>query len=529
MLTQESDLHKNSLLHGCNQKQKNIILLFGIFLLNFIVYGVDCFQHALCGDEIKELMEVVPDIYIAQRRWGVALWRECFGYGYLPFLSVVIFCAANSLTALIHTKLFNLSSDTGRLVYSAAYCLCPVLHHILTFSQLTDAFSISMLSGSLAVLFVTASKSYRQYTLSIIFAIFSLSIYQINLFYIPSLWLAWYASTVFQSQSRSFIRESIRFCSAFIISIAIYATVATILRRSGAAAPDIIQMIDQYQGNLAGEWKSILECGSLLFILKVFLHYFIESLPHAAGITPLMGGSSTYTHIYLITVSCCCGWVLIHSWFKFPCKKAILLNLLVLGIFYIPFSAYVLSTGRMNEFRMYLACCISSAFIITLASSFTSSNKAISRIIPILLCFFCIKAAYTHTMQQRNRAWNFERTKLQFIEIKHHCKDIAKQNGLKEYNVYLAGDWWPIKSISLYNALEVAEAPFLTGIVQPFAVKHYAAYFGCGNIDRMEAADTPEEVKHILRTKPVWPDPDSVFIYNGDIIIKAYENPPPIN
>ena len=517
--------HQNSILQGCNQKQKDIILLLAIFVLNFIVYGVDCFQHALCGDEIKELMEDVPDIYIAQRRWGIALWKECFGYGYLPFLSVIIFCAANSLTALIHTKLFGLSNNTSRFIYSVAYSVCPVLFRILTFSELSDVFSISMLSGSLSVLFITSSTSWKQYAIAIVFAIFSLSIYQINVFYIPTLWLAWYANSAFLSRPCSFIRESVRFCSAFIISIAIYGTIATILRNSGAAAPDVIQMIDEYQGYFSGSWKHVFEQNSPLLILQVLVHYTIQSLPYATGVSSLAGGSSTYTHIFLIAVSCCCVWVLIQSWFKFSYKKAILLNLLTIGVFYMPFSAYALSAGKMYEFRMYLPCCISSAFIITLASSFASGNKVTSKLIPIFLCLFCIKAAYTHTEARRNSAWNFERTKLQFLEIKHHCKNIALQNGLTNYTIHLASHKWPIKSISLYNALQVAEAPFLTGVVQPFAIKHFAAYFGCGNMVRMELDDAPEEAKHILQNKPVWPNPESVFIYNGDIIVKVYEKP----
>ena len=529
MLTLKHNQQQNSLLQGFNRKQKSAILILSIFLLNFAIYGVNCFQFSLCGDEIRELMEGIPDIYIAQNRWGTVLWKELFGYGYMPFLSFLIFAVTSSLIAYLHTELFNIQNFSNKLIYAVAFTLCPLWLSINRFSELIDIFSISMLLATMAVSNITSAKSPSQYIIAIILATLSLAVYQVNLFYMATLWLAWYTSSLFHCQHRNFLREAIRAFVIILISIIIYVTIAIILRNSGLASPKIIAEAASYQGNFATTWKTVLQSKSIIYILRVFGHYTIETVLCHSGIKSLIGASSTYTHIYLWAGNLCCVWLMIQTWRKYTAKNSAILNILTYSVLFISFSAYLFSAGKMNEFRMHIPCSISIAFMFTMLAEINKNKPSVIRLIHIILLLTMIKGAYSHTETLRNNAWNFERTKLQFIEIKHHCKDIAKQNGLKEYKVYLAGDWWPIKSISLYNALEVAEAPFLTGIVQPFAVKNYAAYFGCGNIERMENIDTPEEIKHILQTKPVWPDPDSVFIYNGDIIIKVYENPPPRN
>ena len=130
----DNDLINNAL---CNrvlkEKAAYAVALFALFVF---LHGADMFHFSLCGDELKETMEDIPDIYIAQRRWGIALWKMIFGFGYLPFLNVPIFAAVSVVTIMLQVEILRIRTQTGKCIYGLAFAVCPVWLSLVRISHL---------------------------------------------------------------------------------------------------------------------------------------------------------------------------------------------------------------------------------------------------------------------------------------------------------------------------------------------------------------------------------------------------------
>lgn len=495
-----------------------------IFALHLFIYGAELFHTSLCGDEIRESMDIIPDQYIAQKRWGIVIWKEIFGYGYLPFLHITIYSLISALCVLLQVKTLSFRTVKSQLVYGIIYACCPLWQNLLIFSQQADAFALSMLLASLSVFILIQHRSKWDYLTCPLLMTLSIAMYQTAIFYASTIWLAWYTRQCLSETTKSFIHHGLKLSFVIISGFILHHFISMGIINSGAVTPEFYHKTADYQNGFFIHWRNAFESGSPIPILAQIYRSVTSTLLTIAGYPTNLTKCGTLFHLYVIITTAATIFIIFQILKKKTSRqwKWITISSIILLITF-PYLPYIMTYGYGIEQRLYISIAISSACICSLFVE-GHYHKTFGKIASVcILSFLVLKSTYQATIITRNSAWNFERTKSQFHEFKSAAQAIARKHNLPKCKVWLAGDWWPIKSLPLRRALDVAEAPLIQGCCQPFAVKYYAAYFGCGNIDRLEIPDTPEELKQLLKTKPVWPDPESIFIYKDDIIINVFK------
>ncbi|MBR5878452.1 MAG: hypothetical protein IKY91_02790, partial [Akkermansia sp.] len=189
-------------------KRLSAIYALGLFALFVFLHGVDMFHFCCVGDELRESMEDVPDIYIAQRRWGIAVWKLIFGYGYLPYLNVLVFSLISTIAVLFQLKLLEFRTLIAQIVYGLAYSVCPVWFTLIGISHLADVFALSMLCSTMGVYALAQRDGIWSVLVACLFMLAAMSLYQTSVFYVATLWWAWYICRRVRAADVSFWRES---------------------------------------------------------------------------------------------------------------------------------------------------------------------------------------------------------------------------------------------------------------------------------------------------------------------------------
>lgn len=510
-----------------SQRHLDIIYILFIFGLHLFIFGNFMFPGSLCGDELKETMEAPQSLYLVQKRWGVVIWKSIFEYGYLPYIGITLFSAIAAATCLLHVKLLNFSSMTSRLAYGALYTASPYWLGQFIFTGLADTFALSMFLASLSISILAGKRGTWSFAASAITLILALSIHQTALFYAATLWLAWQVRRQeFNPESRgSILRHVFQAIPVFAAALLLHHFISRIIIHSGMVPADVYNTISAYQNNIFNSWKQILASGSITTMLIFGAASVKSALFVALGISPIIGSCCSYWHLYTLAGSLMvmiAALTILRSKSRPTPAWLSITSLLLLFLF--AYAPHILTHGYYSvEPRFYIQAAISTACLGALLTEKLRGHSR--RVLLFLTGFLVLKATYTSAAIARGRAWNFERTKTQFAEIKNFAKEYATQNHLQNYKIYLAGNWWPIKRISLKNAHEQAEETFLTGTVQPFAVRYYAAYFGSGPIDHIPYEQLPQEIQAQLVDKPLYPAPGSIFSAQGNIYIKVYQTP----
>ena len=170
---------------------------------------------------------------------------------------------------------------------------------------------------------------------------------------------------------------------------------------------------------------------------------------------------------------------------------------------------------------MYMGTGVSVACMWALVAEKCPHGSRLGRGLTVVLCLLLLKDGYVYTAKTRDVAWYAERTKLQFLDIRDAAREVARRENLSGYKVIWVGDSWQGRRISVCRALETVDDDFLSGWVQPFAVKNFAAYHGCGRM--VWAWEMTDELAARVREMPVWPQTGSVQRWGNDIIVKVYQ------
>ena len=494
-----------------------MVYIAGLMILHLVVYGADMFHFSLCGDELVETMEKVPDIYIAQRRWGVALWKEVFGYGYLPYLNVFIFAFISSLTIWLQTRLFRFEGTMSQMVYGVAYTACPVWGSLVRISHLTDIFALSMLCSTLVVYVLLRKKTISGIAASILMMMGAMSLYQTSVFYVATLWVAWYATQTLRGERPKFWAEGIKVGAIVVAGWGSCFVVSCVLRRMGLASLDVLHMVANYQNQFSENLRHVIS-GSLHEGLANILK---NTVLYALGINAIVGGNKVFTHIYYMSGAFCC-FCACFSFARYNGKQVWTVIATLFLLLAIPYATYLISGGTMVESRMYMCSGLSVAAMWGFCADLLRENKKAKCVLFAILGMIALKSIYCEAIMARDSAWYMEQTRLQFFKIRDEAARVAEAQGLpSQCRVIWVGDEWPMQKLPVSDALKIAESPFLGGLVQPFAVKNYAAYFGCGHMEW--AWSIPAEMEETVRSMPEWPQPGSVKRFGDDIIVKVYK------
>lgn len=502
-------------------KRLSAIYALGLFALFVLLHGVDMFHFCCVGDELRESMEDVPDIYIAQRRWGTAVWKLIFGYGYLPYLNVLVFSLISTAAVLFQLKLLEFKTLIAQIVYGLVYSACPVWFTLIGISHLADVFALSMLCSTMVVYALAQRDGIWSVLVACLFMLAAMSLYQTSVFYVATLWWAWYICRSVRVADVSFWRESVKLVAAVVGGWGACYIVSCVLRRSGFASLETMHLIEHYQGHFSGGIRGLLSqpLPDLLVQLGGMMR---AAISYAWGIKCVNGSTFSYAHLYyagggLMVLVCAFGWLRTRSVWAGGCLIIFVLSLLLL-----PYATYVISCGTMTNLRMYMATGVAVACVWALGADNIARNGRAVRVLFMLLAVLMMKGLYAYTEAARDRVWYAERTKVQFFNIRDAAHAVAQQENLSDYKVIWVGDSWEGKITPVSRALEMVDDSLLTGWVQPFAVKHFAAYYGCGHMEW--AWSMPEDMEAHVRTMPVWPHPGSVQRWGQNIVVKVYQS-----
>lgn len=505
------------------EQRVSIIYSLGVFVLLVVLHGADMFHFSCVGDELKESMEDIPDIYIAQRRWGIAVWKTLFGYGYLPYLNVLVFAAISTTTVLYQLKLLGFRTLFAQVIYGMAYCACPVWYSLIGISHLADVFALSMLCSTLAVYAVSQLDGWRSILFSLIFMMVAMSIYQTSVFYVATLWMTWYTGCLVRGGESSFFKSAAKLSVTVIAGWGSCFAVSCILRRSGLASLDVMHMIGNYQSYFSNGIREMLMNQHPIDVCAQLWQLMLDAVTFALGIKCVNGAVFSYSHFYyaaggVMSLLCCLVWLKKRSAWGTASLVAIIV---ILCTAVLPYTTYIISAGTMTDLRMYMCTGVSVAYMWALVAERVPFDSRFGRGVVCVLGVLLLKGFYTYTESTRDVAWYAEQTKQMFFDIRAAARAVAKQENLAEYKVLWVGDDWVGRVLPVRKALDSVDKPFLTGWVQPFAVKNFAAYYGCG---RMEWVWTlPDELEAHVKTMPTWPHPGSVQRWGDDIIIKVHQ------
>ena len=498
-----------------------IMYAFGLFVVYMALYGIDMFHDYMCGDELKESMEDIPDIYIAQRRWGTALWKTIFGYGYLPYMNVLFFAAVSVLTVLLHLRIFSFRSNLACVVYGLVYSACPVWMSLIRISHLADVFAVSMLLSSLVVYSTIHLKGAFSWCLAVAGMMFAMSIYQTSVFYVAVLWLAGLVCSYLRGMQVEYWKSVGKIAASAVCGWGLCFAISAVLRCSGLASIEVLYMVEGYQSSFSGGIGALISERSWVDGVVGVLTLFADAACFAFGVKYVGVGAGSVKHLYCISGAICCLLFAVTSLKKYGKRKIWVYIFLLASVLYLPYVTYIMSAGTMTELRMYMCVGISVAVMWAVLAEECGMNKICRGIMLFLLGFMMLKLWYSSIHGARERHWGETLSRQQFIDIRDDAKELAEVEGLHDYKVIWVGTHWSNSVVPVGNALKQNYNRFMPGLVQPFAVKHFAAYYGCG---KMEWAWTlPPELEQEVSNMTLWPKPGSMRRYGEDIIVKVYE------
>lgn len=378
-----------------------------------------------------------------------------------------------------------------------------------------------MLSSTLVVYAITHTEGGRSVPFAIMYMMVAMSIYQTSVFYVATLWMAWYVCCIMHGKKVSFFKSAIKLSLVVIIGWGLCFCVSCILRRSGLASLEVLHMIGNYQAEFSSGVRELLLNRPLSDVCLYVGRLLTCTIQYALGIQCVNGDNFSYSHIYyagggIMTVLCC-----LFGTQKKRCGGGACLFVVLLIVLILPYAAYAISCGTMMSLRMYMGTGVSVACMWALVAEKCPHGSRLGRGLTVVLCLLLLKGGYVYTAKTRDVAWYAERTKLQFLDIRDAAREVARRENLSGYKVIWVGDSWQGRRISVCRALETVDDDFLSGWVQPFAVKNFAAYHGCGRM--VWAWEMTDELAARVREMPVWPQTGSVQRWGNDIIVKVYQ------
>ena len=458
------------------------------------------------------------EIYVANMRWGLALWRYIFGFGSLPLVAGVISGAVISLSLLVHVRIFDIESFTKRLAYGVVY-LCGIQWlYQLVYSNQSDVVALSFLLASIAVYYITKKSDKKSILLAMLLVMFSVACYQSILLYIFVLWGAFYVKNVLNEQTLK-CSDFLRVAIVVIVGAFLSLLIAKVLMCTSLVTPSIVESVKNHQGDFI-RWSRLEGLSTEMQIRCVIRYMFTVPLSNMLGVT--YPGQWVYASALIPVI------LLVRIVSKsISVKRGIVVGLLLLFLLYVPYLMGAVFVHQMPA-RVNIAEPLSSACVwaLLIGRENSYSSCKVKAFIAFLIAAV-LSSVYTVGAYARNEAYGHERATMELISMHSRAMEVARTSNLNNFSIVVIGE--PKFKTTISDEFHMSEKTLYSESVHPHIFRGGRSwlnlyidylrlpYIRCANQD--DYAQYASSVKDM----PSWPDISSVQECDGNIIIKVGE------
>lgn len=412
-------------------------------------------------------------------------YRALMGEGAFPILAGFVSGIYISAALVLQIHLLNLKAPMVKFLYGALYISCIQWSSQLIYSMQCDAVALGLLCATVSVWALERSR----YLLACVALTLSLGFYQTCGLYFLSL-----ALSIMLFKRNDIFRQNLIYGGVILASLAAYGIINWGIKNSPLVSVASTEYMRMVQADL-NQW-SIFAALPLPDKVIFACHYCKIAFLNALGI-----GNQTYWLYGSVVVPFACLFSLVwrqENGFRLLVKCSYLL-----AIWVSPF-ALSMVMGREMEFRTSLAAPLSLAAMWALAFKEGKWNGK-SQFSAVVLCgVLLLKSAYTVGAQARDDAYEYS-VAMQEIE-RMHSSAAAVAGGDDICLIVVAGR--PDKDSRSPHTLF-----FRNGTFNVYA-RHY-------HWDLMKhAAEIPAKHRALYQTMPEWPDPGSVRLNEGEVLIR---------
>ncbi len=468
--------------------RKNFHPITFFFALCFLVYASSFVRCGFIADDIADFNNDKELFYIAQQRWGLALFRTLVGASALHWATGITACIFISLSIWIQCKVLNIYRFSEQVLYGSCYIAVPQFSYVLLFSMLSDAVACGIFSASLAVWFlVKENQKCYDSLLAILFITFSISCYQsIGLYYLV-LVTTWYISKILRKENASFKRY-IYIVSLSLPALILYFCVNKIFISLSAPPAEYIDFTLQYREACING----LNFASYSPILKFFY------IAHCTkDIILNLINFNSFSWFYNLSIIPCFYTIIGLLRYKENNLFIRILHATLVVCILIGAYAIIYLYGNKNYGgQCLLALPVSCAGLWLLATrmGLFSRNKVV---LYVVVFFACLRTMYYNNNFNDKIRNLYEKNIIQAYLIINEAERVAAKNNI---NLHESGVAVAAKRYTILNYLH--NHPSL-GVLIPAGEKEYKNH------------------GTVFKQMPAWPHEGSVRVNKGQIIVNA--------
>lgn len=370
-------------------------------------------------------------------------------------------------------------------------------------TQLVYSFQSDAVACGLLLCTIAAYKLQRTqcYTIPVICLALALSVYQSCAIY----FLIIYCASIIANKNIA-IKSIFLSACVFIIALVLYFLISHIFKNSILVRPETREYTSSYQSAICG-WGIF---SSLSCIVKVqfILHYCKDTLTEALGFNTLASHLQITTLIPL-------GYLVVTSFRKNTGYQRIFYPLIVTGIWILPFIMHLLIAGT-TETRTLLGEPVALAFLWSMTCNCIQISRRGKIFFVAILSFFLLKASYSNTATSRDTAHIYSCAV-------HELRNIHLSGKLLSQKKQLLPET-PIILLVSPSAKENHTPPssprdFIIDHTRSNSINWHIKHL---HLTGMTGGNAEHLKKHkdVLQTMPCWPQPGSMIINKGDIIVR---------
>lgn len=471
------------------------------FALYLLVNAYLITRADLSIDEVIDFHGSNSDIYIAAGRWGLYGYRYLMGQGIFPITAGIIAGLFISTAILIQTKIFNFNHYFTKASYGLLYIACNQWSSQLVYSFQSDAVACALL---LCTIGVYKLQRHQCYTIPVICLTLALSAYQSCATY----FLIIYCASIIANKDIS-IKSIFLSACVFIIACALYFLISHILKNSDLLRPATRVYVSGYQSAICG-WGTF-PALSIIAKIQFFLHYCKVTLTEAVGFGALASPLQISTLIPL-------GYLVTTNFLKNNGYQRFIHPLIITIIWVLPFTMHLLIAGA-TETRTLLGEPVALAFLWSMSCNSMHIPRLGRMIFTGILTFFLLKAAYTNTATSRNNAYIYSRAVHELQSIHLSGKLLARERQLlpKTPIILLVH---PSAQENLTRPLS-SHRDFIIERTLSGSIRWHINHLRLTGMTKGNAEHL-EKHKEALQTMTCWPEPGSMIVNKGDIIVRIH-------
>ena len=473
--------------------QKHFIWCLGYFLIYLIINSYLLGRPSLHQDEVLDWQGPATDTYAAAGRWGLYFWRILLGEGAFPVTAGVIAGVFIALALHIQTILLSIQSNYARFLYAGIYLSCTQWASQLVYSYQCDAVAFGLLCATFSVCFLQRNH----YLSAVISLVVALSFYQtIGVYFFVFL------VCVELCRETSNCKRTCSYCIVVISALLLYGVVSLIIKTSPLISDETANYVASVQDGM-NQWRTFADLD--IFSQLIFIaHYTKVAIYNAFG----MGESGHYVYATaLIPLVSLLRRQFRDGGLLSACCRAFLL----LSVWISPFVLTIIMGVEQGE-RVALAEPLALACIWILAIKRWVIDLPKKIIMFAAVCFALLKASYSVSATARDTAYEYQHAVHELREIYFSARNTALDQGMHDCPIIVLG----IPDNDQYDHRRVSPLLFKSG-----CLNWYASHYRMHQLRKASVADMKKH-REEYQAMPIWPEPGSMRMNKGDVIIRIH-------